>query len=221
MKKILSYLYPIIKKIKTEHNGTVELVYSNGKKLLDSASANYSYGSLQCILKFALKQIDLEKVNHVLLLGLGGGSVIQTLRLDFGFAHQITAVEFDKTIIDIALNEFGLKEDKNLEIIEADALSYVKNRERKFDLIIIDLFIDSVVPNVFYSIDFWKNIHLLTAKNGHIIFNASTSNHDNIHLSELISLLDKYKLFSIQQHDLVEDTNTIIVGKKNGSPKTT
>ncbi|MBK7818080.1 MAG: hypothetical protein IPJ60_11450 [Sphingobacteriaceae bacterium] len=129
--KLLSYFYPITTKIRTEKNGIVELTYSNGRKILDSSNANYSYGSLQRILKFGLEKIEFTKVNDVLLLGLGGGSVIHTLRNDFGFTGKITAVEIDKTIIDIAMNEFELMLDANLETIHTDATEYVKITPKK------------------------------------------------------------------------------------------
>ena len=81
MRKILSYFYPITQKIETFQNGIVEITYYNGKKMLNSAHANYSYDSLQLILKYGLTKVDLKQVNAILLLGLGGGSVIQTLPL--------------------------------------------------------------------------------------------------------------------------------------------
>ena len=53
MKHFLSYLIPIpFKKIPTEKNGILRLEYFYGRKLLMSTNANYSYGSLERILKF-------------------------------------------------------------------------------------------------------------------------------------------------------------------------
>lgn len=122
---------------------------------MDSANANYSYGSQQRILNFAFKKIDFSRVSNVLLLGLGGGSVVASLRKDFNYSGKISAVEFDNKIIDIALHEFGMDQDKNLEIVNADALEYVKIGDQMFNLIIVDLYIDNIVPAIFYSISFW------------------------------------------------------------------
>ncbi len=54
-------------------------------KVLSSSHANYSYGALQRVLEYGLKQIDMRDVKNILLLGLGGGSVIETLRRDLEF----------------------------------------------------------------------------------------------------------------------------------------
>lgn len=213
MKKLLSYFYPFTTKIKTEQNGIVELTYSNGRKILDSANANYSYGSLQRILKFGLKKIDLANTENILLLGLGGGSVIQTLREDFEFKGKVTAIEIDKTIIDIALKEFGLSSDKNLEVIYADASEYVKQRKKQFDLLIVDLYIDNIVPSAFYSIPFWKSATELLSEKGCFVFNACIFNENSERqLSSLLSYLKESN--EVERFNAIEFTNTVIVGKK-------
>lgn len=214
MRSLISYLFPITKKIKTENNGIVEVTLNNGKKILDSANANYSYGSQQRILNFALKKIDFSRVSNVLLLGLGGGSVVASLRKDFDYTGKITAVEFDNKIIDIALHEFGMDQDKDLEIVNADALEYVKIGDQMFNLIIVDLYIDNIVPAIFYSINFWKDLkkHLKTKK--YFIFNACIFNENSD--KQMSDLLNYMRISNtIQLFNRVEDTNTVIIGTKN------
>jgi len=108
MIRLLSYIYPITKKVKSKFNDTLEITWLNGKKHLNTKNANYSYGTLQEILKFGLEKIDLNKANSILLLGLGGGCVIETLLDEFNYKNKITAVDIDPSIIDIAENEFNI-----------------------------------------------------------------------------------------------------------------
>ena len=213
MKKLLSYLYPMTREIATEKNGVVRLSYHLGEKLLGTKNANYSYGSLQRILKYGLKKIDLSTVKNILLLGLGGGSVIETLREDFGYIEKIIAIEIDEAIIEIAQDEFSLESDKNLEIIHDDAIDFVEHTEKKFDLIIIDIFIDTLVPESIYAIDFWKHVYSATRSEGTILWNASmSSQRENLPLIELIPELEKY--FHIEIYERVRGTNTLLIGKK-------
>ena len=217
IKKILSYFYPITKKVKTEKNGTVEITYYNGKKMLDSKNANYSYGSLQKILKFGINQIELSEVNSILLLGLGGGCVIQTLRNDFGVEKQITAIDIDNKIIQIALEEFHLNETKNLTIIHADAMSYMRDVSEKVDLVIVDIYIDNIVPAEFFLTTFWNNISNVINENGYFIFNTSITGtfktKEKEH--EFYTLMESLKTnFHVHKYDLVEGTNTLLIGKK-------
>lgn len=212
MAKLLSYLYPITKKIQSEFSGVLEITWYNGKKHLNTKNANYSYGSLQRILKFGLKHIDLNKVNSILLLGLGGGSVIETLRKDFSYSKQITAVDIDPTVIDIARNEFGLKEDEKLKIVCEDALVFMQLNSTSFDLIIIDLFIDTDVPKAFLMMPFWKDILKASSSNGAILFNASLAKRKSHALNEVIEFLKSHK-FQTEVFEKVNNTNTLILSK--------
>jgi spermidine synthase len=58
IQKIVSYLYPIkVKEISSERSGSLEVTLVNGKLVIDSENANYSYGSLQQVLKKGLHYI--------------------------------------------------------------------------------------------------------------------------------------------------------------------
>ena len=125
MIRLLSYILPITKKVESKYSGTLEITWHNGKKHLNTKNANYSYGSLQTILKIGLQKIDITNCKKILVLGLGGGSVIDTLLNDFKYKNHITALDIDPVIIDIAKEEFNLSEKKNLKIICADAFDFI------------------------------------------------------------------------------------------------
>ncbi|MCB0382726.1 MAG: fused MFS/spermidine synthase [Psychroserpens sp.] len=210
MIKYLSYLYPITRKVTSKYNDTLEITWYNGKKHLNTKNANYSYGSLQAILKYGLKKIDLKQINSILLLGLGGGSVIETLRQDFNYQKQITAVDIDPVIIEIAKTEYQLDNNSNTTIICEDALQFIKNNTYKFDLIIIDVFIDINVPKPFLELSFWKDIITSKSSNGVILFNASLEDKKSSQLKSVIEFL-KTKVYKVDVYDKVNDTNTIII----------
>jgi len=211
MTSLLSYLYPITKTIKSEYSGTLEITWYNGKKHLNTKNANYSYGSLQRILKFGLDKIALNKVNSVLLLGLGGGSVIETLRKDFNYAKVITAIDIDPKIIEVAKNEFNLVEDQTLKIICLDALRFVQSNTETFDLIIIDLFIDVTVPDAFLKLNFWSDVLKASSSNGTVLFNASLEKTKSQALNDVIDFL-KAHFYTVDIFEKVNGTNTVIIG---------
>ena len=172
LKKLISYIFPLTRKVRSSFSGELEITLINGKKVLDSANTNYSYGSLQRILKFSLEQIDLNKKNEILLLGLGGGSVLETLRNDLNYTGKITAVEIDRAVIAIAYRDFGIASDEKTHILCEDAFAYIEQTDKLFDLIIIDLFIDDRIPEQCFTSRFWKKIIKSTEKQGNIIFNT-------------------------------------------------
>ena len=75
---------------------------------------------------------------HVLLLGLGGGSVARALRALAPEAH-IVGVERDAEVLRLARRHFGL-DRLRVELVEGDALLYLRRERRGFDLVVEDLF---------------------------------------------------------------------------------
>jgi spermidine synthase len=145
IRKLFSYFIPInIYKKNSAVSKTLEVTWNNGELVLDSKSTNYSYGSLQRILRKGLKYIGFERIRNfekILVLGVAGGSVIKTLVDEIKFKGNITGVEIDTNVIDIANRYFELDKIQNLEIVIDDAFEFVLKTKLKYDLIIIDIFV--------------------------------------------------------------------------------
>jgi len=200
------------KKIQSQFNGTLEISSLNGKKVLNSKTANYSYGALQRVLHYGLSQIYFDSKAKILLLGLGGGSVLDTLKNVCKHSGPITAIEIDPVIINIAKEEFGIQENKNLTIIAEDALDFVTHCLDSFDLIILDIFIDQNVPIDFYQVKFWDSLTQLLKPKGNILFNAGIQLRNT---TDIQSILHRYSnSIAFQVHDNVYGVNTLLIGRK-------
>ena len=86
IKTILSYMYPTI--IETREGSVtpyLEITKSNGKYVLNSHNANYSFGGLHILFDAFFKQINIKQyqIQSVLLLGMGAGSVVTLLKEKF------------------------------------------------------------------------------------------------------------------------------------------
>lgn len=211
-KKWLSYLWPQTKHIESDVSGGLEVGWRDGKKVLDSGTVNYSYGGLQKVLSYGLEQIPLESVRSVLVLGMGGGSVIESLRTKFNYTHPIVAVEIDPVVIEIAEEEFGITAYNDLEVVCADAAEYLEETTEKFDLIIVDLFIGEQVPDRFYEKTFWQDIDKRTNNGGKVLFNAEVRETNTIGKNFLNSLP---KTFSYKVLTGVMGGNTLVILNKN------
>lgn len=217
LKKFLSYFVPVnIVKKQSDISHNLEVTLNNGQLVLDSKNTNYSYGSLQRILRKGLRYIGFERIkgfNSILVLGVAGGSVIKTLVDEIGYKGKITGVEIDPKVIDIANTYFGLNMIPNLEIVICDAFEFVLKSKDKYDLIIIDIFKDTVMPNFLFEDFFINHINQMLNINGFILFNTMTltQQHKDRNITYRAHFNNDY---SVRMYPKVEDHNELYTIKK-------
>ena len=121
------------------------------------------------------RQVQHEKKRNILILGVGGGSVIHAIR-QFDKAANITGIELDPVMKQIAIEQFGIVEDKKQKIIIADAISWVKKQSRisrlVYRLIVVDLYIGPLNPKKARMKAFLEQIKTLLKPEGIILYNA-------------------------------------------------
>ncbi len=215
--KLFSFLIPInVYKKNSAISKSIEVTWNNGELVLDSKNTNYSYGSLQRILRKGLKYIGYDRIRkfeNILILGVAGGSVIKTLVNEIHYNGKITGVEIDKNIIEIANSYFKLDEIPNLEIVIDDAFEFILKTKNNYDLIIIDIFQDTAMPNFLFEDYFINRVNSLLNLNGFILFNTMVINKEN----EERNLDYKTKFnekFSLRMYPKVEVHNELFTIKK-------
>lgn len=215
--KLISYFIPItVYKRNSLISNAIEVTWNNGELVLDSKNTNYSYGSLQRILRKGLKYIGFERIRNfknILVLGVAGGSVIKTLVDEIKFEGKITGVEIDTAIIEIANEYFKLNTYQNLEIVIDDAFEFVLKTNDKYDLIIIDIFKDTTMPNFLFEDFFIDRINFLLNVNGFILFNTMVINKKDE--SRNVYYKTKFnKNYSLRMYPKVETHNELFTIKK-------
>ncbi|GGF21596.1 spermidine synthase [Flavobacterium limi] len=218
IQKIFSYLIPIkIFKKRSARSKMIEVTWANGELVLDSENTNYSYGSLQRILRYGLKNIGfktIQKMNHILVLGVAGGSVIKTLIDEIEFKGKITGVEIDADMIQIANEYFNLSQIKQLEIVIDDAFEFVLKTKSQYDLIIIDVFEDTNMPNFLFERFFSERVFSILKSQGFVLFNTMILDEKhNIRNRKYISEINP-KLYSTKMLPRVEQHNELIIIEK-------
>lgn len=215
MKRLLSYILPVrLKKYHSEINGLLEVNLTNGKLTLDSAVSNYSYGSLQKVLYRGLKEMgNLNPLNKILLLGLGGGSVIKTLREDLACKAAITAVDIDAAMLKIAQEDFQINQYEKVKLVEADAYNFVKEAADIYDLIIVDVFIGDTVPEVFTKPSFIHQLIAHLTAHGHILYNTMRNSMSQETFAGIQESLLNHGL-KVRVMERVEVTNNLLLAER-------
>jgi predicted membrane-bound spermidine synthase len=218
LRKLLSYIIPIkIFKTNSSLSKTIEVTWANGELVLDSENTNYSYGSLQRILRRGLKHFGFEKIikmKHILVLGVAGGSVIKTLVDEVNYEGKITGVDIDSRIIEIANEYFQLDKIKNLDIVIEDAFEFVLKTKDRYGLIIIDIFQDTKMPNFLFEKFFIDRVCFLLNSKGIVLFNTMClTAGDNFRNQNFIKDFNNTN-FKIESIPRVEVHNELIIIEK-------
>jgi spermidine synthase len=154
-------------------SGKLEVWMVNGNLMLNSVHANQSFDSLHDVFVNVFDEIRLQHqpIRNILLLGLGAGNVPAIIEEELVMHCRITAIEKDPLMIELGKKYFDLGRFKHLEIIVDDASLYVKKCRQQFGLIIIDLFIDNKVPELFTHENFLDRLDSLLLPEGFVLFN--------------------------------------------------
>lgn len=214
-KRLLSYLIPIkIDEVKSDINNNLEITWNNGQLVLDSQNTNFSYGSLQKVLRFGLKEIGFEKIKlfkNTLVLGVAGGSVIKTLVDEIQYKGKITGIEIDTETINIANKYFGLDKISNLQIIITDAKKFVTETKETYNLIIIDIFEDNIMPDFLFENTFIDNVLKVLNTNGFVVFNTIVNNNSAQIRNEKFVKYIESKNIKLQRIPNLEGDNELLL----------
>jgi len=119
-----------------------------------------------------------DNPQRILILGLGGGTLIHTFNLLFP-AAEIISIEIDEAVVRVAKDYFDFVEDARNKVERIDGRVYVKRaglRGEKFDLVILDAFNGEYIPEHLMSQEFLEEVKLLLPEQGVVVANTfSTS----------------------------------------------
>jgi spermidine synthase len=115
----------------------------------------------------------------VLIVGLGGGSMIHFLRR-YDPDVIIDVVEIDPKVVEIADQYFGVRTGDHVKIITMDGVKYLLNTTTKYDVIYMDAFLkpspqtDSTgVPLLMKTSQFYGQILTALKPDGLVVFNLN------------------------------------------------
>lgn len=210
--KFLSWFYPIrVETTSSDVNPYLEVTWYNGKKMLNTRGANYSYGNLLKAFRQCMEHEYKDSTpSRVLMLGFGAGSVPAYVSEKYPGVQQ-TGVELDPEVIRLFQTHF--KPIPDLKLINDDAIHYLKNSEDQFDLILVDLYIDLKVPSVFSTGEFASLVLAHLNQNGTVIFNQVINDkEDRAQWNELqIRFADHFRKIRSYRGSFI---NNFLIGNK-------
>ncbi len=187
-KKILSYLVDIqLDSAATALNPVLNLSLRKGRFYLTTTNAVYSFGDLYDNFTKTFYKVDFEKYKFqsLLVLGFGMGSVPYMLEQIFGQKMRCTGVEADVKIVEWTTKYTLPTLSQPIQLVHMDALAFVEKCTQKFDILVVDLFLDDVVPTQFEALSFLQKTKGLLNPNGLLLFNRLTDTDISISATQL------------------------------------
>src|SRR5258705_896756 len=178
-KTIFRFLTSFLSPVKVEERiGAVtprlEIYLSKGRYILNSARVNYSFGGLHALFRKAFSRFNIRErdISSALILGFGAGSVASILFDEYKKDLHLTGVEKDPVVIALARKYFHIDRFKSLSLHIEDAGDFVENCNKKFDLVVVDIFVGADVPEKFREEKFLARLGQLLSPGGIAFFNV-------------------------------------------------
>ncbi len=113
----------------------------------------------------------------VAILGLAGGTAARQYTAAFGASVQITGVEIDPDIVDVAHRYFHLNEP-NVHPVVADARYWLDTQAAKYDVIVMDAYRQPYIPFHLTTREFFSGVRDHLAPGGVAVVNAGRTASD-------------------------------------------
>ncbi|HXN78810.1 MAG TPA: fused MFS/spermidine synthase [Candidatus Dormibacteraeota bacterium] len=146
----------------------------------------------------------------VAILGLAGGTAARQYTAAFGDQVQITGVEIDPAILDVARRYFHLDEP-NVHPVVADARYWLDTHSGKFDVIALDAYQQPYIPFHLTTREFFSQVRGHLSPGGVAVVNVGRTTTD-YRLVDAIASTMAAVYPSVFLVDVPEFTNTMVYG---------
>ncbi len=207
----------LVESAPSPYSGNLDLYLSKGRYQLCSPHAIYSFADKYDNFSDSFARLDLSQVNDVLLLGFGLGSIPYMLEKVFHKTCRYTGVDIDPAVIRLASKYVLPDLSSSIQLIEADAEIFVQIETSRYDLICIDLFIDTAIPSAFLETEFLQHTMSLLQEGGMVMFNhLYLTSADKLQAQHYFESVFTKEVFAPELMEL--RTNAMLVGYQHPKP---
>ncbi len=126
-----------------------------------------------------------ERVDRVLMIGLGGGTFTGLLRRHMPEVW-LDVVEIDPVVIRVAKRFFGVKTDARYRIHQVDGAAFVRTAKEEYDLVLIDAYSGDGIPTHLGRRAFFEDVRARMAPGGVMVANLSVSDENERSLARTL-----------------------------------
>ena len=132
-------------------------------------------GNLPYINYFTIPYLINPDIKNILLIGFGTGKIVNDWEKLFDNLESIDVVDIEENIFDIAADYFEFKKSDSINFFLQDGLVFLRENNKKYDLIVTDVASDVGIDDRFLSDDYFKLIKKSLTPNGVFVSNLCSS----------------------------------------------
>lgn len=132
-------------------------------------------GNLPYINYFTIPYLINPDIKNILLIGFGTGKIVNDWEKLFDNLESIDVVDIEENIFDIAADYFEFKKSDSIHFFLQDGLVFLRENNKKYDLIVTDVASDDGIDDRFLSDDYFKLIKKSLTPNGVFVSNLCSS----------------------------------------------
>jgi len=159
----------------------------------------------------------IPKPTDILVVGLGGAVIPNQFSILFPEAN-IDILELDSEVVELSKKYFNFKESDKVKAHIGDAFVTISKLEKKYDIIILDVFTKSYIPHHIMSMEFLVKVNWMLKENGVVVIN--TCNDHPSFSSHLNTMLHSFPSSLFYRADGPNNNLTSIIFIAKGCPPT-
>lgn len=151
--------------VRSLHLGNSTIQSSMRVKAPYDLELTYTRG-MMCYLLFQ------PQARKVLILGLGGGSIPKFIWRYLPAEVQVTTLEINPRVIEVARSHFMVPpDDARLKIVEGDGVAYIRNHPETSDVLMLDAYASTGIAPELCSQDFYDSCAAALTADGVLMVN--------------------------------------------------
>lgn len=181
-----------------EHNGLIVMLFGKNRRYWKESAYDPSDDRALPVVYTRLMTLGLAyppKLEKLLQIGLGGGRTVGYLSLHVPDL-DITAVELDGDVVDLAKAYFGIRESAKLEVVTKDGRIFLNRSRERYDVILVDAYRGPFVPFHLLTREFFETAKKRLSAGGSLVQNIEpTTMLFDAALVTLRSVFDQVDLY--------------------------
>lgn len=155
--------------LEVREDNNIRYLYLNGEK----HSAMYTNGREDYVFKYTsymhLPELYTDEIDNALVIGGGAYSVPKQYEEEYN--ADVTVVEIDPEVVNVAEQYFGINPDKyNTKVM--DGREYLQNTDKKYDVIVLDAYTTDDIPFHLTTKQFMQLVETKLSEDGVLVVNV-------------------------------------------------